>query len=202
MTIDPKDHALARADAAMRANDRKARGSRMSDADEEIIDAERHLRNALLRSGVAASMARMLAKMTAATARARKDRVPFIDPGRKKLAEWGQCDVSSVKRNFTILENCKVIVAEPPPVGRGYKRRFRVDAHGLKAWINMRGVGARPELFSKLERILNRPLDSLENPEPATLEKGSRKGVRKGVKKGVKPPCNTLESGKKICASL
>ena len=85
MASDRERQAIDRLDAACRANGRRASGTKMSSADQDIIDTERHLRNAMLRSGIAASLAKMLAKAMAET--------------RESAQGWGAIHCAGLQRH-------------------------------------------------------------------------------------------------------
>lgn len=130
--------------------------------------------------------------------RAHKDGVPFIAPGYKDMAVWGGCDRRTAIRNFETLQNCRMIAAEDAPRGRGYKRRFRVDHDGLRRWLHLRRVNARDELFTKLNRIIGRPIrrpsEAAHDAEAGGGKKVTLKGDEKGDKKGDIPLRNPLRN--------
>lgn len=173
MPTDPKDHALARAEAAARTNDRKKAGS--PDMYKKINRAERLLRQTIRRTGLPPTLARQAARMVGHFGRKRLKGFHAVWPGMKKMAEWADCGERMARKNFRQLEAGRVIsVIGEKKGGCGLATVWSVDPEALKKWLILIGANPSPTLFALLETILigspHNPELELEKPGTGDLE--------------------------------
>lgn len=133
----------------------------------KIDDLAANLRSTMARSSdvFPPSLRKQLSQIVSSYLRGRLSGAPFIHPGMRKMAKWGQCSERQARHNFSLMKRWAVVEIVAFPKGGRRSSRFVVHFAAIKALLVEMGTNPSTALCDKIRDAENPELNPEANPE-------------------------------------